>query len=110
MCIVLNRKINNFGNDLNIICNEECVDFKTKGSSGEMRVNIPIDDMTSYSIVEGEEVNLVYSLQYISKMCITNKLSNDIDFSLSNNCPMKISYDLGENSLLQFYIAPKMND
>ena len=43
-------------------------------------------------------------------MCITNKLSNDVDFSLSNNCPMKISYDLGENSLLQFYIAPKIND
>jgi hypothetical protein len=35
---------------------------------------------------------------------------NDIDFSLSNNCPMKISYDLGENSFLQFYIAPKIND
>lgn len=103
-------QLNNFGNDLNIICNEECVDFKTKGSSGEMRVNIPIDDMTSYSIVEGEEVNLVYSLQYISKMCITNKLSSDINFYLSNECPMKINYDLGDESLLTFYIAPKLMD
>ena len=39
-----------------------------------------------------------------------NKLSNDIEFSLSNNCPMKMSYDLGDNSLLQFFMAPKMND
>jgi len=103
-------QLSNFGNDLNIICNEEYVDFKTKGTSGEMRVNIPIDDMTSYGIVEGEEVNLAYSLQYISKMCITNKLSTDINFNLSNQCPMKINYDLGDDSLLTFYIAPKVSD
>lgn len=103
-------QLSNFGNDLNIICTEECVDFKTKGTSGEMRVNIPIDDMNSYSVVEGEEINLTYSLQYISKMCITNKLSTDINFNLSNECPMKINYDLGDDSLLTFYIAPKVSD
>ena len=43
-------------------------------------------------------------------MCITNKLSNDIEFSLSNECPMKINYNLGDDSLLMFYIAPKLSD
>jgi hypothetical protein len=43
-------------------------------------------------------------------MCITNKLSTDIDFSLSNECPLKINYDLGDDSNLVFFIAPKMND
>ena len=43
-------------------------------------------------------------------MCITNKLSSDIEFSLSNDCPMKINYDLGDNSSLTFYIAPKLAD
>ena len=82
----------------------------TNGVTGEMRVDIPIDDLSGYSIIEGEEIILTYSLSYINKMCITNKLSNDIEFSLSNNCPMKISYDLGDNSLLQFFMAPKMNE
>jgi proliferating cell nuclear antigen len=103
-------QLSNFGNDLNIICAEECVDFITKGPSGEMRVNIPIEDMNAYSVVEGEEVNLTYSIHYISKMCITNKLSTNINFNLSNECPMKINYDLGDDSLLTFYIAPKMAD
>lgn len=103
-------QLNNFGDDININCSDDCVDFKTKGNSGEMRVNIPVDDMSSYSVVEGEEVNLTYSLIYISKMCITNKLSSDIDFSLSNDCPMKINYDLGDDSSLTFYIAPKLAD
>ena len=43
-------------------------------------------------------------------MCITNKISNDIEFSLSNVSPMKISYDLGDDSYMIFFIAPKLND
>lgn len=101
-------QLSNFGDDLNINCYDDFVDFKTKGTSGEMRVNIPIDDMSSYSVVENENINLTYSLIYISKMCITNKLSTDIVFSLSNESPMKITYDLGQNSSLLFYIAPKI--
>jgi proliferating cell nuclear antigen len=75
-----------------------------------MRVDIPIDDLTSYSIVEGAEIKLTYSLAYMNKMCITNKLSTDIDFSLSNDRPMKIEYSLGEDSSMVFFIAPKVED
>lgn len=103
-------QLSNFGDDLMIKCSEECVDFKASGNSVEMRVNIPSDDMSSYAIVENEIINLTYSLIYISKMCITNKLSNDIEFNLSNDSPMKINYNLGNDSSLMFYIAPKMTD
>ena len=103
-------QLSNFGNDIIIKCSEEEIRLTTNGVTGEMRVDIPIDDLSGYSIIEGEEIVLTYSLSYINKMCITSKLSNDIEFSLSNNCPMKISYDLGDNSLLQFFMAPKMNE
>lgn len=103
-------QLSNFGNDIVIKCSEEEINLTTNGVTGEMRVDIPIDDLTGYSIIEGEEITLTYSLSYINKMCITNKLSNDIEFSLSNNCPMRISYDLGDNSLLQFFMAPKINE
>jgi proliferating cell nuclear antigen len=102
-------QLSNFGDDLNIQCFDDFVDFKTKGIS-EMRVNIPVDDMSSYSVVEGEDIHLTYSLVYINKMCITNKLSSDVEFCLSNECPMKIKYDLGNDSSLLFYIAPKLTD
>jgi proliferating cell nuclear antigen len=103
-------QLSNFGDDINIKCAENYVDFKTNGSSGEMRVNIPVDDMSSYAVVEGELLNLSYSLLYINKMCITNKLTTDIEFSISKECPMKINYDLGDESSLVFHIAPKMDD
>jgi proliferating cell nuclear antigen len=103
-------ELSNFGNDVLIKCTETEINLTTNGITGEMKVEIPIEDLNIYSIVEGEEIKLTYSLSYIYKMCISNKLSSTIDFSLSNECPMKINYYLGESSSLVFFIAPKMND
>jgi proliferating cell nuclear antigen len=103
-------QLNNFSDDIIMQCSENDVNLSANGANGEMKVEIPIDELTSFSIVEGEVITLTYSLAYINKMCITNKLSTDIDFSLSNECPLKINYDLGDDSNLVFFIAPKMND
>ena len=103
-------QLSNFGSDINIRCSEDQVSLTTNGVAGEMKVDILVDDMTSYGIVEDEIVDLTYSLVYVNKMCTTNKLSNEIDFSLSNQCPMKIHYHLGDDSSLVFFIAPKMDD
>lgn len=97
-----------FGNDLHINCTEEKIDFISSGINGEMLVNIPIDEIDEYSIVEGDNINLDYSLIYINKNCLTNKLSDTISFSISKEYPMKIKYDLGNKSSITFYIASKM--
>jgi len=99
-----------FGADIQINCSEDKIDLVTNGVTGEMLVNIPIEDLTQYSIVEGEEIQLSYSLSYIHKMCLTNKLSSEIDFFISGESPMKLKYDLGNDSYLEFYIAPKVTD
>jgi len=103
-------QLSNFGDSINIKCSQYNIDFTTKGDIGEMRVNIPADDLSSFAIIENEVINLSYSLNYINKMCISNKLSSDIEFSLSNDIPLKIHYNLGEESSLSFYIAPKVAD
>ena len=77
-------QLNNFGNDIMVKCSEESIHLTTTSVNGEMCVQIPIDDLSSYSIVEGEEVILNYSLLYLNKMCITNKLTSEIEFFISN--------------------------
>ena len=99
-----------FGTNINIKCSEEKIDLITNGITGEMLVNIPIEDLTEYSIVEGEEIKLSYSLSYINKMCLTNKISNEINFYISGEYTMKIQYALGDDSYIIFFIAPKIND
>jgi hypothetical protein len=41
-------------------------------------------------------------------MCITTKLSAEIEWSISADIPLKIKYDLGDNSSVMFFIAPKI--
>jgi proliferating cell nuclear antigen PCNA len=101
-------QLNNFGDDIMIHCSQEDVQLTTNGVTGEMRVDVPIDDLSSYAILEDAEFTLAYSLLYLNKLCMTNKLTKNIDFSLSSEYPMKISYALGENSLLVFFIASKI--
>lgn len=103
-------QLSTFGNEVKITCMDDDVDFETKGPSGDMRVRIHIDDMSSYSVVEGQTLNVAYSLMYVSKLCVTSKLTPDIEFSLSGESPMKIKYDLGDTSSLVFYIAPKVSE
>jgi proliferating cell nuclear antigen len=109
ICEIINQMVL-FGTDINIKCSEEKIDLVTNGITGEMLVNIPIQDLTEYSIVEDQVIDLTYSLTYIHKMCITNKLSNEIEFFMCEDCPMKIKYDLGDDSTFMFFIAPKIAD
>lgn len=99
-----------FGDNVNIKCSEDNIDLITNSITGEMSVNIPIDDLNSFSINEGEIIDVRYSIVYINKMCLTYKLSNQIGFFISSGYPLKISYDLGNHSYINFYIAPKINN
>ena len=99
-----------FGSDLNILCDENTLEFNSSGDSGKLKVNIPIDDLHEYSISEGETVDISYSLSHLSKMCTSTKLSSDISISISSEYPMAIKYDIGDDSNVIFYIAPKITN
>jgi len=99
-----------FGSDIHIKCSEDSVKLAATGISGEMEVELPIDDLKEYSITEGEQIDVSYSLNYIHKMCLNSKLSPIINFSIHKEFPMKILYDLGDKSSIVFYIAPKISD
>jgi len=103
-------QLSNFGSNITFNCSEENISLTTTSDTGEMIVDIPVDDLMSFCIIEDEKIILTYSLLYLNKMCITNKLSNDIELSLSNNSPMRINYNLGDESSVTFFIAPKTDD
>jgi hypothetical protein len=43
-------------------------------------------------------------------MCCSTKLGLKIDVSLSSDYPMLLKYDLGDESKVIFYVAPKVTD
>jgi len=97
-----------FGDVLNILCNEEGIDLNTSGEHGKMKVSIPMDDLNEFSICEGEQLDLSYSLTYIHKMCLTTKLSKSVEIGIREDYPIRIKYDLGDESYVVFFVAPKI--
>jgi hypothetical protein len=75
-----------------------------------MSVEINIDDLTAYSINEGESMKLSFSLNVLHNICMYNKMSKDIELKFSANYPMRIDYDLGDDAKILYFLAPKMAD
>ena len=99
-----------FGSNLNIMCNEDNLEFNASGDAGKLKVNIPIDDLNEYAIAEGDSLDISYSLTHLGKMCLSTKLGQYVSLSISTEYPMAIKYDLGDNSSVAFYIAPKISE
>ena len=69
-----------------------------------------IDDLTSFAINEGEELNMSFSLNYLHNICSFNKLSKEMEIKLCSNYPLCIIYDLNNDGFMKFYLAPKIDD
>ena len=103
-------ELNTFGSDLNIKCTESVVELNAQGDSTKLKVNIPVDDLDEYAIAEGEEIDISFSLSHLCKMCLSMKMSSTINISISGELPMSLNYNLGDDSKVSFYIAPKVLD
>ena len=84
--------------------------MNASGDAGKLKVNIPIADLNEYAIDEGEELDISYSLNHISKMCLSTKLGANVEIFISTEYPMSFKYSLGDDSFVSFYIAPKIVD
>jgi len=103
-------ELNTFGQNLSIKCDENIVELNSNSDSTKLKINIPVDDLDEFAIAEEEEISVAFSLNHLCKMCTSNKLSQKINVSLSNEYPMLIVYNLGDDSKVTFYIAPKVSD
>ena len=99
-----------FGPNLNIHCTENLLEFNSSGDSGKLKVNIPIDSLNEFAISEGEELDISYSLSHVGKMCLSTKLGGEINVGISAEYPMFLKYNLGEESTVAFFVAPKIAD
>jgi proliferating cell nuclear antigen len=103
-------ELNTFGQDLNIKCSETVVELNANGDSTKLKVNIPVDDLEEYAISEGEELDISFSLSHLCKMCLSMKMSSTINVAISSMYPMSLIYNLGDESKVTFYVAPKVSD
>lgn len=108
--VELLSELNTFGQDLNIKCSESVIELNANGDSTKLKVNIPVNDLDEYAIAEGEVIDISFSLSHLCKMCLSMKLCSIINLGLSGEYPMSLMYNLGDDSKVSFYIAPKISD
>jgi proliferating cell nuclear antigen PCNA len=110
-----------FGDSLMFHCTDSVIHLNSKNLNSEVKIEIPIDELSEYSIIEDQAVSVSISIQYLYKSAITSKLSNLVNIYIKEEIPIKINYNLddfpfgGEDanstgSYLEFYIAPKFED
>lgn len=105
------NQLKNFGDTMEISCTEERIKLDaTSPCTGKMSVDIKIDELLAYSIDEGETLNAMYSLQYISNICQFYKVSKEVQISLSHDYPLQFAYMMGGGASMKFYLAPKLSD
>jgi proliferating cell nuclear antigen PCNA len=101
-----------FGDTITFKCNEDKIELlSVSADSGKMTADVNIDDLTSYSITENESFSNSFSLGKLHNICLYNKMSQELEISITNNFPMRITYNLGiENAKMLFYLAPKIDE
>jgi proliferating cell nuclear antigen len=104
-------KLKLFGDSMEVNCCEEMITLtSTSHDQGKMTVKIEIDDLSEFSIDEGANLSLFFSLVYLKNICAYHKISENVKIRFSDTYPMRVDYDLGENATLMFYLAPKMDE
>jgi proliferating cell nuclear antigen PCNA len=101
-----------FGDTIQFECSEDKIQMSAVSLDvGKMNVNIPIDDLNAFSINEGEELDLSFSITHLSSICAYSKIAKDIDISITNNYPIRLTYLLNDSGAkFVFYLAPKISD
>ena len=101
-----------FGDTLQFECSEDKIQMSAVSLDvGKMNVNIPIDDLNSFAIEEGENLDLSFSITHLSSICAYSKIAKDIDICITNNYPIRLTYLLNDGGAkFVFYLAPKISD
>ena len=97
-----------FDSVLRVDFGEDSISFEWQGEEGALKVDVALDDVTEYAI--GTPLNQQFSLSYLQTMCGFGKLSSEIAMKFSEEQPMEVRYDLGEESHATLYLAPKIAD
>ena len=98
------------GERVNIKCNENEINAICESLEANMKINIPFDDIESYSIEEHETIDNTFSLKFIKNMCMYSKLTSLMFIHITEGQPLQIKYTLENNSYVRFYLAPTIDD
>lgn len=118
---ILMHQLKGFGDILNIKCNESNIQFISKSlESGSMRVEIKMDELNEFSIIENENINVSFGLNYLNTISAYSKISKMVEIKIRRDYPIRIDYIFGDidesgdntrkEGSVKFFLSPKMDN
>ena len=83
-----------FSETVRFICDDSSVTLEAKGDTGSYRVEIPDSKLIEYSIFEGETIDIMYALTYLSTISSFSRIQFEEAIELSNKLPLRATYNL----------------
>jgi proliferating cell nuclear antigen PCNA len=108
----LMNQLKMFGENMDVDCSEDRIVLHSSSQDcGKMSVEIKIDDLNSFSIDEGEQLEMSFSLLYLYNISQFHKIAKEVELKFKRDYPVQLVYNLGaENATLRFFLAPKIKD
>lgn len=103
------NQLRGFGETLQFVCNENKIEMISKSvEQGKMSVIVEIDDLSSYAIEEGKEIDVSFSLKCLHNLCSFSKTYKDVEIKMHSESPLYVSYSDGQLNI-NIYLAPQMS-
>ena len=102
-----------FGDSLDFVCShaENKVVVKSSGAeTGKMEVDIVNSPQTECVIKDDVDMKVSFALYKMHDICCNTKLSKNVSVGISDCYPICVTYDVGNNGKMLFYLAPKVDD
>jgi proliferating cell nuclear antigen len=92
------------------ICDATKFTVSAEGDLSQAKIEIPADDKVAI-VKEGENVvKAKYSIEYLKKMIQGGKLTSEVVIRFSNDYPLKLEYKVTDKLLLNFILAPRVDN
>jgi|TARA_B110000967_G_C18887547_1_gene565021 proliferating cell nuclear antigen len=103
-------ELSNFNETLNIVCDETELVLESNSCEGNMKVVINMDDIELLAVEEGKRIEASFGIKYIAQMCQFYKLSSDCAIYITEDIPLLLKYEMADDCIMKFYLAPKIKD
>lgn len=108
------QQLRMFGESATIKCDENEISMTANSTeTGKMKVVLEQEKLDEYAIDEGEDLEMSFTLNYLSNIAIFNKVAPTVEVNLTKDYPMKIVFYLDEkcemSRSIAFYLAPQID-
>lgn len=84
--------------------------INAEGDLSKVNIEIKGSDSTDIKTTSSEKIKSKYSIEYLKKMILASKLSDEVIINFSKDYPLKLEYKVIDKLMMNFILAPRVEN